>query len=137
MGRRVEGEIQSPVILTKYNKFCIFYAEEIMGKVIPFRKPTKPEPRVGPQEAITNLTPSLGKEFSEIGIEIDPVLKIQSYLSKLRGVVSKNAIAVGRQSLRLMSTEDMKVIARNSNEQQWKTRPGYFRALVDEIRSRL
>ncbi len=104
-----------------------------MGKVIPFGKPTKLQPCVELQKAITDLIPGLEK----VGIEIDPVLKIQAYLSTLRGVISKSAIATGRQNLRLMSTEDLKAIARNSNERQWKTRPGYFRALVDEIRSRL
>ena len=112
-----------------------------MGKLIPF----------GPKPARSAQTPSttsdlratkhsisgmLQDEFSSLGIEIDPVFKIQEYLMSLRGRVSKDSIAMGRILLRDTSTEELREIARNSTNLDWNARPGYFRALVDEMWSR-
>lgn len=118
-----------------------------MGEVIPFGKPKKPKsPRPGGQDGkarysglqqtMADLIPGLKEEFSAMGVEISPTLEIEASLSGLRGVVSNDSIATARRNLRQMSIEDLREIARNSNEIQWKARPGYFRALVDEINSR-
>lgn len=112
-----------------------------MAKIIPFSKPKPAQLNIkdrtaGLEETIARLIPGLSREFRAIGVEIDPTLRIQAYLDKLRGAISKNAIITARQGLKLFSTEDLKQIARNSNQNQWAIRPGYFQALVYEIQSR-
>ncbi len=112
-----------------------------MGKVIPFKKnPNKPvqtrHSSVGLHKNIAPLIPGLESELNRIGIEIDPVLKIRAYLNSLQGYISQHAIATGRNILKNYTLEELKTFAKNSNENQWNAKPGYFVALCDEIDAR-
>ena len=116
-----------------------------MGVVIPFRRqPDRVEPvrpistkRIDFQYTVASLVPGLEQELLNVGIELDVTFQIEIYLNSLRGHVSSNSIATSRNTLKGMTIEELNAIAKNSKPDQWSSRPGYFRSLVDEIRSRM
>ncbi len=117
-----------------------------MGKILPFKKGAPPE--MAPQdnelqaqvarvhEAVTNLFPVIERTFEKMGFELDPTLKIELHLSSLIGAISMSAVATARMGLREVDKDVLLAIARTTNHHQWTARPGYFQALVEEIRSR-
>lgn len=106
-----------------------------MGKILPFEKSEKPR-YLALQDSVSGILPELEKTFATMGIELDPTIKIQAHLSGLRGGPSRTAVATARMGLREVDKDVLLTIARTTNHHQWSARPGYFQALVDEIRSR-
>ncbi len=110
-----------------------------MAKIIPFGRPESAPTRTS--IAIAKLQGAvdasrLEQEFQIRGLGIDVTFRIRLHLDLLCGHVSLNSVCISRNILKNMSTADLVSIAERSNEIQWNARPGYFRALVDEIKSR-
>ena len=120
-----------------------------MAKVVPFRKPVKSK---NSSDSVRRSSPEqraqLGGFLSRVidtvqisGLTVDEdsriallCMKIQLFISSLNGVVSPANIAERRNYVRETYTrEEMLGFVHRSTEVDWKVRPAYYIALVQEI----
>ncbi len=110
-----------------------------MSNVIPFGKPRKlstPAPRPSNDEITLGLLAEMsGRTTQEITVNLCPSFRIEEFLDSRRGHVSNDSIAMAQELLRDSSYEELIAIAEKSNQSEWVARPGYFRVLIDKIRS--
>lgn len=107
-----------------------------MTKIIPFKKPENPNAKGSAPAISWREDPDVLdviKLVEATGAEIPRVFRIKMFLNSLTGYVPSRTIAIARQTLKEFSLEELNGIAEKSNEIQWRARPGYFTALVDEI----
>ena len=65
------------------------------------------------------------------------LLRIRMHINGLKGRVNQENIALQREMFqKLHSTEDLKRIIDESGELDWKARPSYYLAAIDEYASR-
>lgn len=121
--------------------------EATVGEIVPFKKKEQgPSPK--PKEQLSDpenfsfeiilhtLIRSTSSESNgEESVQMT-LLRMNSFLSSLRGRISNNALALRREGLREFTLEELHEIAQKSNQAQWQQHPTYFRALIAEIRSR-
>lgn len=74
--------------------------------------------------------------LEDAGIESTEILllRIDTHLGSL-GPLSRDSLVVGRASVKGFSREELIAIARKSTPELWSKKPGFFRALLDEIES--
>ena len=59
-------------------------------------------------------------------------LQIKSHLGGLSGYVSPDSLSTAANLVREYSDQDLDAIIERSNESQWNSKPGYWRAVCNE-----
>ena len=83
----------------------------------------------------------MGHLFEELGIDIEKLDRLTRFRSHIvglsgRGTGAERNIAIRRDLLREMTTEDLAGIFEASSEQEWTGKPSYYEALVGLLEER-
>ena len=78
----------------------------------------------------------LGFDLGDLEFDLRVLIPMVTHLNALIGRVSRDSIQMRRDLIKDQTLAALQELVRNSVPSEWTARPAYFRALVEEIRSR-